>query len=77
MQLINERIALDQLEDSGNLVFDLRGAAGYGHEKRDTERQSLKQDDNQPLWPVKDHVLDGVPPVILHHSTQTHLLRHC
>lgn len=48
--------------------LDLRGAVGDGHEQRDAEPKSLQQNDNQPLGPIKDHILDGVPPVMLNQT---------
>lgn len=48
--------------------MDLRGAVGYRQEEGDAQPQSLQEDDNQPLWPIQDHILDGVPPVILQHK---------
>lgn len=47
---------------------DLRGAVGDGHEQSDAEPKSLQQNDNQPLGPIKEHILDGVPPVMLYHT---------
>lgn len=66
--------------DGGNLLFivcvhwineqdlDLRGAVGDGHEQCDAEPKSLQQNDNQPLGAIKDHILDGAPPVMLYHT---------
>lgn len=48
--------------------MDSRGAVGYRHEESDAEPQSLQQDHNQPLWPIEDHVLDGIPPAMLYHT---------
>lgn len=51
--------------------LDLRGTVGDRHEESDTEPQSLQQDDNQPLWPVNNHILDWAPPVTLEHNRET------
>lgn len=51
--------------------LDLRGTVGHRHEESDTEPQSLQQDDNQPLWPVNNHILDGAPPSTLEHNRET------
>ena len=52
------------------LDLDLRGAVGHRHEEGDAQPQSLQQDDYQPLGPIQDHILDGVPPVMLSHTNR-------
>lgn len=46
----------------------LRGAVGHMQEESEAQPQSLQQDDDQPLWPVEENILDGVPPVMLYHT---------
>lgn len=65
VQRVNEQTGLGQLLQ---LCLDLRGAVGHRHEEGEAQPQSLQQDDNQPLGPVQDQILDGVPPVKLHHK---------
>lgn len=63
--------ANEQIGFTSSHYLDLRGAVGDGHEQRDAEPQSLQQDDDKPLWPIKHHVLDGFPPVMLRDRAKT------
>lgn len=46
-------------------VTDLRGAVRDREEEGDTQPHSFQNDDEDPLWPIQNQILNRVPPMML------------
>lgn len=53
-----------------------RGAVWNRHEECDTEPHDLQQSNEEPFWPVQNHILNRVPPVVLRASCTKHTDQH-
>lgn len=52
-------------------MFFSLGAVGHRHLEGKAQPQSLQQEDDHPLWPVQNQILEGVPQVILQQQQRT------